>query len=202
MLNLLPIRLLLTVIIVLISVVVLAAVHAGMIGSGDAFGDFGSILRWSSPAALMLMLVPYLAWRWTPRVQEAVFPYLGGEWIGELRFHGPNGAGDREVSLVVNHSLLKTVMILDSDESTSRTLVVHAERDSGTERDRLYYVYLNERKEGVRGAGEQYRGLAVLRVEIAAGSTFLLGDYFTERQSTGTLKLTLQRHHPWWKFWK
>jgi hypothetical protein len=201
MLNLLPIRNLLTVIIILIASSVLAAAYAGVVGTGDALADVKWIIRLAPSAALTLMVAPFAVWRWVGSVQRLTFPYLGGEWAGELRFNGQTGAGTRDVTLTVNHSLLKIALILDSAESTSRTLVVQADRDAEINRDRLYYVYLNERKEGVSGAGERYRGLAVLRVEMS-GRPALLGDYFTERQSSGKLKLSRRRSHPWWALWK
>lgn len=45
--------------------------------------------------------------------------------------------------------------------------------------------------------GDRYRGLAVLRIEMS-GQPALHGDYFTERQGSGKLKLTRRRRHPWW----
>lgn len=201
MLHLLPIRKLLTVIVALVGLAVLAAVYAGVVGSGDAIADVKWIIRYASLAALALTIVPYAAWRWLPSLQRLTFPYLGGDWTGELVFQGPKGTGTREITLAVSHSLLRIVLVLDSAESTSRTLVVHAERDVGINRDRLYYVYLNERKEGVPGSGERYRGLAVLRVEMSTPPT-LHGDYFTERKGTGKLRLERLRSHPWWALWK
>jgi SMODS-associating 2TM, beta-strand rich effector domain len=201
MLHLLPIRLLLTGSVALFGVAVLAAGYAGLIGTGDTLSDVTRIIRWSSTAALMLMFVPYAAWRWVPRFQRLTFPYLGGEWVGELKFSGSNGTGVRKVTLNIRHSLLRVVLILDSVESTSRTLAVHAERDVGINRDRLYYIYLNERKEGVVGAGERYRGLAVLRVEMDDKAR-LYGDYFTEKNGNGTISLTLRQPNQWWAIWK
>lgn len=201
MLHLIPIRRLLSLIFSFVALAVLAAAYAGVVGSGDVLADISWIIRLSAALALALMLLPYAAWRWLPSLQRATFPYLGGKWVGSLRFYGPNGAGTRQVDLVVSHSLLKIVLILDSAESTSRTLVVHAERDAGLGRDRLYYVYLNERKEGISGAGSRYRGLAVLRIEMSE-RPMLLGDYFTEEQGSGTLELARRQSYPWWMLWK
>ncbi len=201
MLHLLPIRWFARAVFVCIAFVVLAALYAGAVGTGDALNDAKWIMRWSSTAAMILMTAPYAAWRWLPSLQRVTFPYLGGEWHGELQYEGLKGKGSRTVRLTVNHTFLRIVLILDSDESTSRTLVVHAERDSGINRDRLYYVFLNERKEGVAGAGDRYRGLAVLRVEIS-GSPTLHGDYFTEQRGIGKLYLEQHHRHPWWALWK
>jgi hypothetical protein len=201
MLHLLPIRQLFKIAVALIGLAVLAAVYAGAVGTGDALNDVKSIIRWSPVAALAITLIPYATWRWMPSVQRLIFPYLGGKWVGELDFDGPNGTGIRDVKLTIDHSFLKINLILDSAESTSRTLVVHADRDRGINRDRLYYVYVNERKEGVRGAGESYRGLAVLRIEMEEGAS-LHGDYFTEQLGAGKLRLALREAHPWWAPWK
>jgi len=201
MLHLLPIRYLLAAVVGLVALAVLASVYAGAVGTGDPAADVRWVVRWASVAALALIVVAYAAWRWIGKVQSLTFPYLGGEWAGDLEFRGRAGAGTRKVTLAVSHTLLRIKLVLESDESTSRTLVVQADRDPGINRDRLYYVYLNERKEGVAGSGDRYRGLAILRVDVSKGLA-LHGDYFTERQGSGTLSLTRRRGHPWWALWK
>jgi hypothetical protein len=201
MLHLLPIRYLLAAFAALVAIAVLTAAYAGVIGKGDALADLKWIIHWSSTAALTVIVVSLAAWRWIRKLQSLVFPYLGGEWVGELNFNGQSGAGTRPVNLTIYHSIFRVALILESAESTSRTLVVQADRDFNINRDRLYYVYLNERKEGVSGAGDRYRGLAILRVE-SSEKLALRGDYFTERQSIGTLSLIRQRSHPWWALWK
>ena len=201
MLHLLPVRIILSVIIVLIAVSVLAAVYGGVLDTGNDFKDLKTVMRYSPIGATILLSVPYILWRWVPSLQRITFPYLGGKWSGELKYQGARGNGTRAVDLHINHSLLQIKLVLDSTESTSRTLLVHPERDVDINRNRLYYVYLNERKEGVPGAGERYRGLAVLRVEMSPRPT-LHGDYFTETRSSGTLTMQLKHAHPWWAVWK
>jgi site-specific DNA recombinase len=77
---------------------------------------------------------------------------------------------------------------------SSWTLAVHAERAQDFARYRLYYVYLNERKEGFPSPRERYRGLAILRVENGERRR-LMGDYFTETHRQGTLHLTRDAAH-------
>lgn len=201
MLHLVPIRYALMAIFLLVAATVLLAVYAGVIGTGDALADTKWAIRWMTTAALVLAIVPQLLWRWIPSVQNFIFPYLGGHWRGTIDFEGKNGQGTRDVSLTINHSLIGITLILDSEESTSRTLTAQADRDTGINRDRLYYVYLNERKEGTTGAGDRYRGLAVLRIEKSSRLE-LLGDYFTERQSNGKIHLKIVHHHQWWNILK
>jgi hypothetical protein len=115
-----------------------------------------------------------------PPIQKFIFPYLGGRWTGYVQFEGKEGTQRLNVKLEIKHTLFGLRLLLDSKESTSWTLLVHAERNRDFERYRLYYVYLNERKEGFANGGERYRGLAVMRIEPGARLK-LQGDSFPRR---------------------
>ncbi|MGY4305201.1 hypothetical protein ACVIJ6_002444 [Bradyrhizobium sp. USDA 4369] len=199
MLHLLPVRQLLTLILLSVALTMLSAIYAGYIGA-DGLHDAITVIRWSSVSAVALPIVASAAWRWMPSLQKITFPYLGGEWEGKLAFQGLRGSGTRDIKLNVAHQLFGLKLVLETNESISRTLVAHAQYDADLARNRIYYVYLNERKEGVVAAGESYKGLATLRVE-SAGS-LLHGDYFTETSSAGTLHVYRLTKHAWWKFWK
>jgi hypothetical protein len=201
MLHLLPIRWVLRAFAALVAIAVLAASYAGFVATGDIVHDMAIVSRWSSSLAITVIVLLYLLWRWLPPVQLAIFPYLGGRWSGFIRFNAEHGPDQRAVRLEIKHTLFALRLLLDSEESTSSTLVVHAERNPDFQRFRVYYVYLNERKEGVQGAGERYRGLAVLRVDWGPQPR-LEGDYFTETHRRGTLHLQQNEAHPWWKLWR
>jgi hypothetical protein len=201
MLHLLPIRVILTAAVALVGLAVLAAVYAGWLGGGDAVRDAVLLLRWASIAAVSIITLLFLIWRWIPPVQKLIFPYLGGTWAGYIEFSWKGETQRRRVKLEIKHTLFGLRLLLDSKESTSWTVVVHAERNRDFERYRLYYVYLNERKEGFENGGQRYRGLAVIRIEPGVPLK-LAGDYFTETQSSGTMRLTLDALHPWWKLWR
>lgn len=201
MLHLLPIRMVLRVVAALVALAIFAASYAGWVGQGGAVHDMTVVTRLSSSLATAAIVLLYVYWRWIPAVQLLIFPYLGGRWSGVLHFTAGRGPEHRDVRLEIKHTLFAIKLLLDSNESTSSTLVVHAERNPYFQRYRIYYVYLNERKEGVPGAGERYRGLAVLRVEWGAQPE-LQGDYFTETNRSGTLHLRRDEGHPWWKLWR
>jgi hypothetical protein len=201
MLHLLPIRLVLRVFAALVAIAVVAASYAGWVGQGGTIHDMAVVTRWSSSLATAAIVLLFVSWRWIPPVQLFIFPYLGGRWSGVLRFNSGRGPEHRDVRLEIKHTLFGIQLLLDSNESISSTLVVHAERNPDFQRYRIYYVYLNERKEGVPGAGERYRGLAVLRVEWGAHPE-LQGNYFTEANRSGTLHLKRDEGHPWWKLWR
>jgi SMODS-associating 2TM, beta-strand rich effector domain len=201
MLHLLPVRLVLQVFAVLVAITVVAASYAGWVGKGDPVHDMAIVIRWSSGLATAAIVLLFISWRWVQPVQRLIFPYLGGRWSGVLRFDAGRGPSHRDVRLEIKHTLFGIRLLLDSDESTSSTLVVHAERNPDFQRYRIYYVYLNERKEGVPGAGDRYRGLAVLRVEWGPQPE-LQGNYFTEANRSGTLHLKQDERYPWWKLWR
>jgi hypothetical protein len=138
MLHLLPIRLVLQGVAVLVAATVLAATYPGWIGEGDAVHDAATVIRWSSSFAIAAIVLLYAGWRWVPAVQLFVFPYLGGHWSGVVEFQGRNGPDHRDVRLEVKHTLFGLRFLLDSAESTSCTLVVHAERNPDFARYRLY----------------------------------------------------------------
>jgi hypothetical protein len=201
MLDLFPIRLLLRCAFAAAGVVLLVAVYTGWTGKGEPSSIAFLLIRWSSMLAIVALALGVAVWRWVPAVQRSIFPYLGGHWSGFVRFEDEDGSHRRDVTLEIKHTLFGLRLLLDSKESTSWTLAVHAERNEDFERYRLYYVYLNERKDGFAGAGQRYRGLAVIRVE--SGERFALhGNYFTDTDRRGTLHLGRVTLHPWWKLWR
>jgi hypothetical protein len=201
MLHLLPVRWILVVGFAVVGLSVLATVYAGWMGGGEIARDAALLLRWSSIAATSAIILLFAGWRWMPPVQGLIFPYLGGRWSGFIRFRIDDSDHRREVKLEIKHTLFGLSLLLDSKESTSWTLAVHAERAQDFARYRLYYIYLNERKEGFPNPRERYRGLAILRFENGERPR-LMGDYFTETHRQGTLNLTRDAAHPWWKLWR
>jgi hypothetical protein len=201
MLHLLPIRWLLRFAFGIVGLAVLSAVYAGWIGTGEPTRDALLLLRWSSILALGAIVLVFAAWRWVPPIQRFIFPYLGGRWSGSIRFEEKGGFQERDITLEIKHTLFGMRLLLDSEQSTSWTLAVHAERDEHFERYRLFYVYLNERKFGFPGGGQHYRGLAVIRIELG-DQPRLEGNYFTDTDREGTLHLKLEALHPWWKLWR
>lgn len=201
MLHLLPVKIILQIAVALVALAVLAAVNAGWLAAGDFEWESLLLVRWSPVAASAMVIALFAAWRWIPPAQRFIFPYLGGDWRGFILFEGRDGEERRAVKLEVKHTLFGLKLMLESNESTSSTLAVHAERNRDFARFRLYYVYLNERKDGVLGAHERYRGIAIMRVEPGHPSR-LRGTYFTEANRSGILELSARRLHPWWKLWR
>jgi SMODS-associating 2TM, beta-strand rich effector domain len=201
MLHLLPIRFVLQALATATAVIIFAAFYYGWIGPANGEHSAFLMIRWSSGIVVVCVAVLHLLWRWLPPVGRWIFPYLGGSWSGTIQFQNDNGQGMRDVVLEIKHTLFALKLLLESNESISWTLAVHAERSPDFERYRMYYVYLNERKEGTLGGGERYRGLAVLRF-VPGTNPELRGDYFTDTHRRGTLQLRLEKPTPWWRLWR
>lgn len=203
MLHLLPVRLLFQGAIALVALAIAAGFCAGWLDPSDGAQNIALLLRISSSLAVALSVVLVAGWRWLPSLQRLIFPYLGGHWTGVIRFSKDEDGGEglRKVTMEVKHTPFGLKLILDSKESVSWTLSVQADRNPDFERFRLFYIYLNERKEGVVGARERYRGVAIMRVEAGAPLK-LFGDYFTETDRRGRIELMAVRLHPWWMIWR
>lgn len=202
MLHLLPMRIILSIFGFITSISVVAVLAAGWLRPDDLFHVAVSMLRWSTVGSSVFLILLFVLWRWVPLIQEWIFPYIGGRWTGKIVYGSVGNQQTRDVTLDVKHTLLGLKLILDSDESSSRTLAVHAETDPDFSRYQLYYVYRNERKPGVVGAGAIYRGLAIMRIEFNPSARELHGDYFTETQKSGTLTLQYTQPTPFWKLWR
>lgn len=192
MMHLLPIRPFITTITMLVVLTFLVKGIVPFVGWEMLLSN----IRWLS---LLVIITPFILcalWRLYSIFRTIIFPYLGGEWTGSIEFQGSHGCGTRDVSLTIDHTLFTIKLVLESEESTSRTLSVCAYRDPDISRDRLCYVFQNERKEGKSNEEKNYRGFAVLRLE--AKNSRLLGDYFTEQNGSGQIILERQKKHAWW----
>ena len=202
MLHLLPIRILMFAFAAAVGLLILGAFYVGQMDAGETVKSAQTIVRWASSLSLAAVILLYAGWRWLPMLQSAIFPYLGGSWEGEVRYLDKNQHNcAKPVTMEAKHTLFDIKLLLDSDESTSATLAVHAEKDPDFDRYRLFYVYLNRRKEGVVGGGQVYRGLAVARW-TGGSQPALEGDYFTDTHRQGTLHLRRVRKTPFWKLWR
>lgn len=188
-----------------IAVAVVSAVALTMYGASEARDPIAFtwlLVKWTGSFVSCLTFLMFASWRWIPRLQRFIFPYLGGKWVGQIVFETEEGEEARDVTLHVHHTPLSVKLILESDESLSKTLAVQASKSNDLDDDdKLYYVYLNNRKEGGVKAYRSYRGVAILRVKTS-NSLAMVGDYFTESHRRGRLRFDVVQHNPWWVLWK
>lgn len=202
MLHLWPLKRLFTLAIAISMVIVLVVIWLGVPQGTSQLSFAWLLVRWAGALVTVLIVMLFALWRWVPPFQRSIFPYLGGKWSGQVVFDGEDGEEERNVVLHVAHTPFSIKLILESEESLSRTLAVQASKSADlTDDDKLYYVYLNTRKEGVVKANRVYRGVAILRIKTSDSLT-LVGDYFTESHRHGQLRFNVVDLNSWWMLWK
>lgn len=202
MLHLWPLKRLFSAALASTAVIVVILTLSANESGADPLAFTWLLLKWTGGFVTLLTFLLFASWRWIPRLQRFVFPYLGGKWTGQIAFTGANGDETREVALHVHHTPISIKLVLESDESLSRTLAVQASKSADLEDDdKLYYVYLNTRKEGGNKAHRTYRGVAILRVKTST-TLSMVGDYFTESHRRGHLDFNVVKLNPWWVLWK
>jgi hypothetical protein len=161
----------------------------------SGFSSATNVLRWVLGIEATLAVLIYYSWHRIPGLTARwLFPHIDGSWAGELHFdrriEDDQGEitefkGVRLADLHVHQTLLKIRLILETDESTSETLVVHADRDPDFSRFRLFYIFENRSRDGLPNTARSYRGTAVM--EVPPGRPHeLRGTYFTDQGSEGT----------------
>lgn len=166
-----------------------------------SFNALSNFISASSLIVIVGVVVSALAWRFLPLVQEAHFPYLGGSWEGQLIYMSPSGEKNKPVSLEIRHNLFEIDILLETDESISKTLTASAEKRKGFARFRLFHVYESERKEGVADAGVSHRGTTIFAIPSIT-TEVIEAEYYTEKQRTGKITMSRVRENSQWFFWR
>lgn len=155
-----------------------------------------TLLRWALAAEGIAALFVFYCWHRLPGLTARyLFPHIDGSWDGELHYKQRHLSKDASTSktltavkpakLYIHQSLTHIRLILETDESTSETLVVHPERDPDFSRFRLFYIFENRSRDGQPNNARSYRGTAVMNVPPGRPSK-LRGTYFTDQGSEGT----------------
>jgi hypothetical protein len=199
-LHILPIKYLLFSLVVCVAILIYVA---PFFGTDESNVTRTAIFVSQSAAKICsgFFVIIIMGWRWFPMVQKYTFPYLGGEWTGELAFESEKIRGTRSIILKINHSLLAINILLESEESSSTTLSCYAQREVAFGRCVLFYIFRNQRKEGTQNSNFSYRGAAIMRID-GLQEIMLHADYFTETLSRGTMVVKRTRKHPFWMLWK
>ncbi len=187
MLHLLPFQWLLKGLIAATSLAVLVAASAGAFSSHGLYANSIAVLRWVGTLDVLVAVIIYFGWHTIPYARRIIFPHIAGEWEGTIRFlDADKNEQERAATLYVAQNLLRIRLVLNTEESTSETLVVHPKRDADFPFFSLFYIYENRRKEGLPGSGQIYRGTSVISIEDTDPPT-MKGTYFTDQKGTGTV---------------
>ncbi|MGY8663527.1 hypothetical protein Q3C01_14315 [Bradyrhizobium sp. UFLA05-109] len=132
------------------------------------------------------------AWKLLRKLGANRFQDLNGAWVGTIQ---PNTSGALEVRAVIRQSLLRTEIDLHGATVKSITLTATVLMEAG--QYKLYYVYRAEPRDP---DWAPYSGTTKLDLRVLANSgrypLALSGQYYTDRDTIGTIELTQVGHDP------
>jgi SMODS-associating 2TM, beta-strand rich effector domain len=157
-------------------------------GNTDAFSTIADVVP-------LLLLAAYVVERWLWRIgpfpRLIGVPMLVGTWEGELVTQWVDGKtkaspAPKRAYLAVSQTMTTIAVRLLTDESVSDQLAGAIAKTAGEGRA-ISYLYLNKPAIGRRTTtSPMHHGAAILTI-LDGQATRLEGDYWTERESKGTL---------------
>lgn len=122
------------------------------------------------------------------------FPNLNGTWKGEIRTTWT----DPEISerpgpipaiLTIKQSFLNISCVMRTTEMTSRSLTSGFVLDKGNQLERLVYTYDSDPIQTVKERNPQHCGTMSFNIVKEQKKNKLEGGYWTDRKTTGTIKM-------------
>lgn len=130
---------------------------------------------------LLFMFIVYEKWLWKCMPFHDI-PKLHKKYEGTLKSSYDNK--ERNIYVKINQTLFGISITIKTDESKSYTVV--ANFDITDNYKRLIYTYHNEAKAEYNERSPQHYGTTILDVE---NKNELTGKYYTDRKTTGDIKL-------------
>ena len=157
-------------------------------------GDYSVSHLWSdlssSISITAIFAFAFERWLWKlPIFQRWLvpFPSLAGEWQGTISYNWNNTDNSKDINLTIRQTFLRIQIIIETDESKSRSICGSFDIEKMRGRQHLIYSYLNEPNATVRDRSQIQYGTAMLEFNDT-GDT-LNGTYWTDRKSVGDMNL-------------
>ena len=157
-------------------------------------GDYSVSHLWSdlssSISITAIFAFAFERWLWKlPIFQRWLvpFPSLAGEWQGTISYNWNNTDKSKDINLTIRQTFLRIQIIIETDESKSRSICGSFDIEKMRGRQHLIYSYLNEPNATVRDRSQIHYGTAMLEFNDT-GDT-LNGTYWTDRKSVGDMNL-------------
>lgn len=112
-------------------------------------------------------------------------PYLGGEWDGVLRYDCNGRSSEKAVKLTIRQSLFHILVIMETNESISRSCSASFNIDELRGENEIIYSYFNQPSSRNRDKSPIHYGAT--RLTIGENNTKLEGYYWTDRKTIGEL---------------
>lgn len=154
----------------------------------------------------LLLYALFAKWGWRISFLQGwlvPFPILEGSWRGQIQSTWEHGeaisANPLACVLVIKQSFLHTSCTLFTRESSSSSDKAAFILEPESNEKSLTYSYTNTPQVGVRDRSHVHRGTALLRIVNKPGRE-LLGEYWTNRGSAGSMEFKFETYELWEKF--
>ncbi len=139
----------------------------------------------------------FTKWIWKWKLLHPWFvvtPDLSGTWKGTLHYvwiteDGVRNEGDRDTTVTIIQSFNHIVIKLGTVESTSHSVAASFDIDERRGISDLYYTYINEPMVTIQDRSKIHYGTTRLTFDLH-NPTSLVGEYWTSRDTKGTMSLT------------
>lgn len=159
-----------------------------------SFLDFMSLIP-SVVTADMLLVAIFVKWGWKWKWLQywlVPFPDLNGTWIGKLQTNWKDDQGKTlepiPVMLTIHQSFFHLSCVMRTNEMTSHSYVEGFCIDPDRQLKKLCYSYSSSPKIALRERSTPHDGTAVFNI-VGTPIHKLDGEYWTQRQTTGSITL-------------
>ncbi len=145
--------------------------------------------------AILVFLFEKWFWKWKILYGWLVpFPNLNGTWKGYIKSNWIDPITKKKsapipVILTIKQSFLNISCVMRTEEMESRNFVSGFDIDSDNQKLRLIYSYVSEPKQSIRDRSQQHKGTILFDIIKHSGELKLIGNYWTERETTGRVEL-------------
>lgn len=145
------------------------------------------------------------AWRWAwhkfPFLSVLVFPDLTGFWRGHFFSTWVNPETGKNpdpipVKFWIRQSLFQVSIQTLTRESPSQSTRFFIEADPSTQRFKIWYSYANTPDPSVRHRSAPHEGVAYLTSDPSTGKNQLVGNYYTDRLTSGRIEIQRISRNP------
>lgn len=117
-------------------------------------------------------------------------PDLNGEWRGGIDSDWIHPDTKQKLpnivaKLTIKQTLFKTSCIIETNESSSRSMVANFVMDPDNQKCQLVYTYQNDPKQTIQDRSRIHYGTAILEIQEAKKAILLKGNYWTSRNTGG-----------------
>ena len=144
----------------------------------------------SSISITAIIAFAFEKWLWKLSIFQGwlvPFPSLAGKWQGTINYSWNDKENNKDIHLTIHQTFLWIQIIIETDESKSRSICGSFDIEKMRGRQHLIYSYRNEPNATVRDRSQIHYGTAML--EFNDSGDTLNGTYWTDRKSVGDMSL-------------